>query len=177
MMNLRCMVPLQLWIVLALLLSIPACSSRYEGEEFTFSAPPGYDIKPFITPYFDRHTNLQELIFSGSNRYPYFIVYRRQLPPGSDLEGVLSDYKAIIEGDPSYLFISQKPISLQGRTAIELVHREFIGEPYVQTREVWVEHNGWAYSLVCVTPATAAPGAVIPVSEKCLQLAQDFQFK
>jgi hypothetical protein len=168
----------------ALILAMLACrslsppASTYENKDFTFSAPQGYKTTPYITPYFDRFTHSEELLFSGVGRYPYFVVYRRPIPTGSDLESVLSDYKETLVGSPySAEIISQTPTTLKGRNAIELVHREFHGEPYVQTREVWMEQNGWAYSLVCVTPVTAAPGAVIPVSEKCIELAEGFQFK
>jgi hypothetical protein len=171
------LISLQLWIVLTLILSACAVSNTYEGEEFSLSAPPGYNIKPQTTPYFDHLTHMQEVLYSSGSLYPYFMLYRIAIPAGSSLEGVLSDYKTAISINPSYKFISQTAITLNGRAAIELVHREFIGEPYVQTREVWVENNGWAYSLMCVTPTSAEPGAVIPVSERCIQIAQGFQFK
>jgi hypothetical protein len=66
---------------------------------------------------------------------------------------------------------------MNDRTAIEYVYREFHGEPYVQRREIWMEYNGWAYSLVCTHPADSTPGMIIPISVLCIRLVEGFQFK
>jgi hypothetical protein len=170
--------------VLALFVSTLACSSPndqtlYEGDDFTFSAPASYETKLYDPPYLDISTNLELVLFSNVGHYPYFSINRQPIPPGSDLETVFADYVLMITERYSYNFqyISQNTITFNERTAIESIHREFVGEPYVQTREIWMEYNGWAYSLVCVSPADGTPGAEIPVSEKCIQLAEGFKFK
>ena len=173
-----------LCIVLALFVSTLACSSSndytlYEGDDFTFSAPAGYKTKVYEPPYFDTSTNSESLLFSNVGHYPYFLINRQKIPSESDLDTVFAEYMLIISGRYSYnfQFISQNTITINNRTAIEYVHREFIGEPYVQTREIWMEYNGWAYSLVCVSPADATPGATIPISDQCIRLVEGFQFK
>jgi len=85
----------------------------------------------------------------------------------------------IISGLNSYKFqlISQNTITMNDRPVIEVVHGEFLGEPNVTSREIWMEYNGWSFSLACVTPVDATPAATIPISEKCIQLAEGFQFK
>jgi hypothetical protein len=103
---------------------------------------------------------------------------RQQIPPEGDLGTVFNFYKSILSEKYTthYQVISENTITLNDRTAIEFVHREYLGEPYVHTREIWMEYNGWADSLVCTTPADAAPGAIIPVSETCIKLVEGFQF-
>jgi hypothetical protein len=175
---------LRLYVVLATFVFTFACSINnedilYEGDDFTFSAPAGYKTKVYETPTFDPITNSEYLLFSNIGHYPYFLINRQKIPSESDLDTVFAEYLSIINGSTSssYQFISQNTITINDRTAIEFVHREFIGEPYVQTRELWMEYNGWAYSLICVSPASARPGEVIPISEQCIRLAEGFQFK
>jgi hypothetical protein len=149
----------------------------YEGEDFTFSAPAGYKTEQVETPYFDPTTNSDLLLFSNVGHYPYFEIFRAEIPAGSDLDTVFADYVSLITQWHHPEFISQNIISMDGRTAIELVHREFVGEPYVQAREIWMEYNGWAYSLVCVSPISAGTGTLVPISENCIRLAESFHFK
>jgi len=95
-----------------------------------------------------------------------------------DLEMVFKEYMAQTSGRSThYQLISQDPIDFKNQTGIEYVFREFHGEPYVQSREIWMEKNGWAYSLDCTLPVDATPGMSIPVSELCIQLAEGFKFK
>jgi hypothetical protein len=180
--NKRFIYSLQSWIAIIPVLFISACSNPndlilYEGEDFIFSAPAGYETELYETPVVDSITNSEHLLFSNIGHYPYFIIIRQEIPVDSDLESVFAEYVSIMNEWHDIQFISQNTLTIDDRTAIEYVHREFIGEPYVQTREIWMEYNGWAYSLVCGSPVTAAPGAVIPVSEHCIQLAEGFQFK
>ncbi len=171
-------------VVLALFVSTLACSSSndhtlYEGDDFTFSAPASYKTKLYEPPYFDTSTKSELLLFSNVGHYPYFSINRRTIPSESDLDSVFANYVFIISELYSnhFQFISQNTITINDRPAIEYIHREFIGEPYVQTREIWMEYNGWAYSLVCVSPADATTGATIPISEQCIRLAEGFKFK
>lgn len=170
--------------VLTLFVSILACSNPigytlYEGEDFTFSVPASYKTKMYDPPYFDSVTNSEHLLFSNVGHYPYFLINRQTIPSGSDLDTVFTDHMRLISElySNDFQLISQNQITINARTAIEYIHREFSGEPYVQTREIWMEYNGWAYALICVSPADATPGAIIPVSERCIQLAEGFKFK
>lgn len=168
--------------VLALFVASFACSSNngnilYEGDDFTFSAPAGYKTKVYEPPYFDSSTNSELLLFSNVGHYPFLEIHRQEIPQGSDLDTVFADYKSIIIGrSPSYQFMSQNTITLNDRTAIEYMHCEYLGEPFVQSREIWMEYNGWAYSLTCVHTGNA-PCEKIPVSDQCIHLAESFQFK
>jgi hypothetical protein len=172
------------WVVLALFISTLACSvpvgqTVYEGDDFTFSVPAWYKTNTYDPPYIDPGSGSEELLFTNVGHYPYFQINRQMIPAGSDLDAVFAEYLVYISERYSTHFqvISQNTISIYDRTGIEYVHREFIGEPYVQTREIWVECNGWAYSLICVSPADATPGAVIPVSDQCIRIAEGFHFK
>jgi len=103
---------------------------------------------------------------------------RQKIPPESDLDTVLAEYVARTSAKSThYQFISQDTIEIYNQTAIEYVYREFRGEPYVQNREIWLEKNGWAYSLACTDPAVSTPGITIPISELCIQLVEGFKFK
>lgn len=154
-----------------------ACACTYEGDEFTFSAPFGFKTKHYETPQVNPNNDPKSLIFS-QNGHLYFQVSRQNIPEGSDLDKVFEEFKTqSIERSSNYQFISQKSISINDRTAIEYIYREFSGEPYWQLREVWMENNGWAYSLVCADPADSTPGMVIPVSDVCIRLLEGFQFK
>jgi hypothetical protein len=177
-------VHLRKWIVLISLGFTSACSSSnalvlYEGDDFTFSVPQRFQTELYETPVFNTYTNSEHLLFSNVGHYPYFSIVRQTIPAGSDLETVFEAYKSALIGrsSSSSQFISQNTITMSDRPAIEIIHREFIGEPYVQTREIWMEYNGWAYSLVCGTPAISTPGAIIPISEQCISFAEGFQFK
>jgi hypothetical protein len=173
---------LRLWIVLTSFVLISACSSNngeilYEGDDFTFSAPARYKTEEYETPVYNRITNSEILLSSNIGHYPYFDIIRQEIPSGSDLDAVFADYVSNISKWYHSESISQNAITINNRTAIEYVHREYMGEPYVQTREIWMEYGGWAYSLVCTSPADATPGAIIPVSDQCIRLAEGFQFK
>lgn len=76
-----------------------------------------------------------------------------------------------------YQFISENTIEIYDQTAMEYVYRKFHGEPYVQTREIWLEKNGWIYSLACTEPVDSTPGIIIPISDLCIRLSEGFQFK
>jgi hypothetical protein len=155
-----------------------ACACIYQGDEFTFSAPFGfktklYEISEEVVP-----NNDPELLIHSSFGSLYFQVFRQNIPTESDLESVFNAHKTQSSGISSnYQFISQSMIEINDRTAIEYIYREFSGEPYWQRREVWMENNGRAYSLVCSDPADSTPGLTIPVSDLCLSLVEGFQFK
>jgi hypothetical protein len=182
--NKKVVYTLQLCIALISIPFTSACNITndpilYEGDDFTFSAPAGYETELYETPVIDSITNSEILLSSNKNisHYPFFHIIRQQIPADSGLETVFADYVSIMNDWHDIQFISQSTITMDDRTAIEYVHREFIGEPYVQIREIWMEYNGWAYSLVCGSPVSNEPGAVIPVSETCIQLAEGFHFK
>jgi hypothetical protein len=174
---------LQICIASISILLTSACSNPndpvlYEGDDFTFSAPAGYETELYETPVIDSITNTEHLLSSYNiGHYPFFSIIRQQIPADSDLETVFANYVSIMNDWHDIQFISQSTFTMDDRTAIEYVHREFIGEPYVQFREIWMEYNGWAYSLVCGSSVSNAPGAVIPVSEQCIKLVEGFQFK
>jgi len=160
-----------------------ACATKYklyEGDEFTFSAPTGYETKLYDPPYkgigFEgSNPNSEMLLFSNVGHYPFFVIYRQKISPESNLEAVFGNY--ISETASRYQFLSQNTITINNRTAIEYVHCEYLGEPYVQSREIWMEHNGWAYSLVCVHSRSGLPCEEIPEPDQCVQIAEGFKFK
>lgn len=180
--NPRFVCNLRICIVLTSYVFTSACSTNadyilYEGDDFTFSAPAGYKTKVYEPPYFDSSTNSELLLFSNVGHYPFFVIHRQKIPSESDLDTVFADYMSIISGRfSSYQFMSQNMITINNRTAIEYMHCEYLGEPYVQSREIWMEYNGWAYSLVCVHPGSGTC-AMIPVSDQCIRLAEGFHFK
>lgn len=167
-----------MWIVFTL-----ACSTEnkiYEGDEFTFSAPKGYETKLYEPPYKGvgyegSNENSEELLFSNVGHYPFFVVYRQKIPTDSNLDTVFGNYKS--ETASRYQVLSQNTISMNNSTAIEYVHCEYLGEPFVKSREIWVEHNGWVYSLVCVHSHSGLPCADNPEPDKCVAIAEGFNFK
>jgi hypothetical protein len=154
-----------------------ACSSTYEGDEFKYTAPAGFTTKQYEIQAVNSNKKSQSLIFSQKGTL-YFQIFRQYIPEESDLETIFNANKAETSGRSShYQFISQNRIEIDNRPAIEYVYRVFLGEPYEQIREIWMENNGWAYALVCTNPADSTPGKVIPVSEVCIRLVEGFQFK
>lgn len=168
---------LRLTFLLILLGINAACSNTYQGDEFSFSAPAGYKTKQYEVSE-DKPNNDRKLLIFSQKGHLYFQIFRQEIPAGSDLEQVLAEYVAKTSGTSShYQFISQSTIELDDQTAIEYLYREFLGEPYVQRWELWMEKSGWVYSLVCTDPADSTTGMVIPVSEECRHLVEGFQFK
>ena len=168
---------IRLSFILVLMLGLSACSGNYEGNDFIFSAPAGFTIKSYEKPAIDSLYNGELLLFSNQGRL-YFEILRQRIPPGSTLDAVFTSYLTRTRDVSShYQLISQNTVQANGHTAIEYVHREFRGEPYVQLRELWIENNGQVFTLVCSEPVVSTPGAVIPVSDVCIQLATGFHFK
>jgi hypothetical protein len=167
-------------LALVILFLLGACTTftacTYQGDEYTFKAPLGFKTKQLETQAAHQGEDAEALIFSQKGHL-YFQVFRRPIPEDSDLKAVFNAY----QDDISVLFdhyqlIAQNDIEWKGQPGIEYIHREFAGEPYVQVREIWVEHNGLAYSLVCTDPADATPGRDIPVAGQCYRLADNFAF-
>lgn len=168
---------LRLTFLLILLGINAACSSTYQGDEFSFSAPFGFKTKQYEITEIDSNNDSQPLIFSQKGHL-YFQVFRQEIPAGSDLDHVFAAYVTRTSEKAShYQLISQDTIELNDQTAIEYVYREFRGEPYVQRWEIWMEKSGRAYSLVCTDPADSTIGMVIPISEECRDLVEGFRFK
>lgn len=162
-------------LVILLLFSI--CSCTYQGDEFTFSVPFGFKTRQY-EPSDGNPNNDSEILIFSKKGHLYFQVFRQKIPVDSDLNKVFEEYVSrTSEKYTKYQFISQRPIEMNNQTAIEYVHREFRGEPYVQCREIWMEHNGWAYSLTCTDPADSTIGLNIPISELCIRLVGGFEFK
>lgn len=158
-----------------ILFSVSACT--YQGDEFTFSAPFGFKTELLEIPKVNLNKDPVSLLFS-KNGHVSFWVSRQTIPEESDLESVFTAYKAQpIGASLHYQFISQTMIKVNDRQAIEYVYRQYSGEGYWQRREVWMENNGRAYTLVCSDPVVSTPGVVIPVSEVCIRLVEGFQFK
>ena len=186
MVNLRFRYYLRLSIILILIVFTVACATKYklyEGDEFTFSAPTGYETKLYDPPYngigFEgSNPNSEMLLFSNVGHYPFFVIYRQEISQGGDLDTVCEAYMSkTSEKFPSYQFMSKRTITFNKRTAIEYVHCEYLGEPYVQSREIWMEHNGWAHSLVCVHSRSGLPCEEIPEPDQCVQIVEGFKFK
>jgi hypothetical protein len=164
-------------IILIPLILFFACACTYQGDEFTFSAPFGFKTKQFVTPEEVNPNNDPESLIYSNNGHLSFWVTRQNIPKENDLESVFNAYKATTIDSFHYQFISQSIIEINDRTAIEYIYRLFSGEPYWQRREVWMENNGWAYSLVCSDPADSTPGLIIPISDLCIRLVEGFKFK
>jgi hypothetical protein len=168
---------LKLPLLLIVVILFSACSSTYQGDEFTFTAPVGFKTKQYETQAVSPNKDSQSLIFSQKGTL-YFQIFRKKIPTGGNLDAIFITYKAqSSEISSHYQFISQNKIEIDGRPAVEYVYREFRGEPYEQIREIWMEHNGWAYALVCTNPADSTPGMLIPVAEMCFRLVEGFQFR
>ena len=164
-------------LLLISIILLSACSSIYQGDEFTFTAPAGFKTKQSETQAVSPNKDSQSLIFSQKGTL-YFQVFRKKIPTGGNLEAIFNTYKAqSSERSSHYQFISQNNIEVDGRPAVEYVYRVFLGEPYEQIREIWMEHNGWAYALACTNPADSTPGMLIPVAETCFRLVEGFQFR
>jgi hypothetical protein len=154
-----------------------ASACTYQGDEFTFTAPFGFKTKQYETPAANLNNKTELLVFSQQGHL-YFQIFRQRIPQGSDLETVLAENISRTSQLPTaYRFISKNGVEINDRPAIEYIHREFAGEPYVQRREIWMEYNGRAYALVCTNPADATPGATVPVPELCIQLVEGFKLK
>jgi hypothetical protein len=167
---------LRWFIVIIALIILTACTKKIENKEFTFSPLFGFKTKEFESNI-DTSMNADYLLFSQKGHL-YFQIYRQEIPPGSDLEMIFSAHiSKPVEPSFHYQFISQSKIESNGEPAIEYIFREFHGEPYVQTREIWIEKDGMIYTLACTEPVDSTPGMVIPVSETCYELADGFQFK
>lgn len=174
---LRFVRPLRYIFLLAPLVVFCACSRTFQGDEFSFSAPLGFKTTQFEAVEADSNNNPNLLIFSQKGHL-YFQVFRQKIPPGSDLDTVFRNYMAqTSERYTRYQFISENTIEIYDQTAMEYVYRKFHGEPYVQTREIWLEKNGWIYSLACTEPVDSTPGIIIPISDLCIRLSEGFQFK
>jgi hypothetical protein len=164
-------------ILLILLIVFSASSCTYQDDEFSFSAPLGFKTKQYKTSDLNPQIDHNLLIFSQKGHL-YFQVIRQKIPLDRDLETIFNEYKDQSSARAShYQFISQTEVEINDRPAIEYVHREFLGEPYEQISEIWMEYNGWVYSLVCTDPVVSTPGEIIPVSEVCIRLVEGFQFK
>ncbi len=163
--------------LLILLTILPACSSTYQGDEFSFSAPIGFKTKQYAAAETGQTDGPKLLLFTQKGSL-YFQVLRQKIPLESDLGTVFAQHlEQPKEKATHYQFISQGIIEIKNQSAIEYIYREFRGEPYVQTREIWLKKNGWAYSLICTDPVDSTTGLVIPVSEQCIRLVEGFQFK
>jgi len=168
---------LRLPFLLISIILLSACSSTYQGDEFRFTAPSGFKTKVYETQASGSNNDSQLLIYSQRGNL-YFQIFRQSIPKGSDLDCIMDAHKAQASGMSShYQFISQNKIEMAGRPAVEYVYREFRGEPYEQIREIWMENNGWAYTLACTNPADSTTGMVIPVAETCFRLVEGFQFR
>lgn len=163
-------------LVLISLAFISACSSSYGNDDFSFSAPFGFKTKEYESQT-DSNRNAEYLLFSHKGHL-YFQISRQEIPQDSDLDTVFAaSVSKPSDAASHFQFISQNTIEVNDQQAIEYVYREFRGEPYVQIRELWMEHNGLAYTLFCSDPADSTPGLVIPVAEQCYELVEGFKFK
>ena len=167
--------PFRLSYFLISIIVFISSSCTYQGNDYIFKAPFGFKTKQFQTAV---NQNIEPglLIFSQKGRL-YFEIFRNNIPEGSNLDTEFNTYKDQQKSPSHYQFISQKSTEINQSPAIEYIFREFRGEPYVQVREIWIEHNGWAYSLKCTNPADSTTGKEIPVSELCYQLVDNVQFK
>jgi hypothetical protein len=163
--------------VLLIFILFSACSVTYQSAEYTFTPPSGFTTKQYESPSAVSNNAPQLMIFSQKGHL-YFQVFRQIIPSGRNLDAVFTEYVSHTSKALSrYQLISKESIELNNQTAIEYVHREFQGEPYVQRREIWMERSGWAYSLVCTDPVDSTPGMIIPISDLCIRLVEGFQFK
>ena len=174
----RVILPARVIFVIVLLILLTACGQTFQGDEFTFHAPLGSKTQfSDVSKEFAVQDKPQRLLWLKSGDLAFW-ADRQEIPDGSDLETVFEAHMApTAESSSGYQFISQEKIEYQDRPAIEVIYRLFSGEWYWQRREIWVEKDGWVYTLVCSDPADATPGISIPVAEKCIELAEGFTFK
>lgn len=161
--------------VILLVFIITACSTQYDGGDFTFISPGGYKITIY-TASAEATMNAETLLFA-QNKHVYFQIYRQKISEGGSLALLLDGYiSENTERDSHYQFISQKAIKIADHDAIEYVFREFHGEPYIQNWEIWIEKDGVAYTLVCSEPVVSTIGETIPIAQDCLDLVDGFRF-
>jgi thioredoxin-related protein len=98
--TLRFVHSLRLIFLLIPLIIFSACSSTYQGDEFTFSAPFGFKTKQYEIPEIKPNNDSQLLIFSQKGHL-YFQVFREKIPPESDLDMVFAEYLARTVTRPS----------------------------------------------------------------------------
>ncbi|MHC1782544.1 MAG: hypothetical protein AB9891_07255 [Anaerolineaceae bacterium] len=145
------------------------------GEGFTFKAPFGYRVVE-QQGLKDSWMEAENLLFAQKEPV-YFIIYRMDIPSGSSLDEVFDLHQGKEEPEANhYQSISRQEVQVFDRRAIEHVYAHFHGEPYVRTRETWVENVDQIYILAC-SQTINADKAKDPVSEECDRLLEGFEFK
>jgi hypothetical protein len=142
---------------------------------YTFTAPPGYKTIEY-EDLRDSWMEADNLLFA-QKKPVYFVLYRRDLPASSSLEGVFEQHLAKEEPQANrYQLLTRKEVRVFDRDAIEYTYAHFHGEPYVRTRETWLQHNGSIFILAC-SQTISADQASGPVSEECDRLLEGFEFQ
>jgi hypothetical protein len=142
---------------------------------FTFKAPFGYQVKEH-EGLKDSWMEAENLLFA-QKKPVYFIIYRMDMPEGGSLDAAFDQHQGKEEPAANhYQSISRQEIQVFGRRAIEHVYAHFHGEPYVRTRETWVENDDQIYILAC-SQTISVDSAAEPVSPECDRLLEGFAFK
>jgi hypothetical protein len=145
------------------------------GEGFTFKAPFGYQVKEY-QGLKDSWMEAENLLFA-QKKPVYFIIYRMDMPSDRSLDEVFDLHQSKEEPEANhYQSISRQEVQVFGRRAIEHIYAHFHGEPYIRTRETWVEDAGQVYILAC-SQSINVDKAREPVSEECDRLLEGFAFK
>jgi hypothetical protein len=170
------------WLVFIFILTV-ACSTLEDTKQgatdqetsgFTFKAPPGYRTIEY-EDLRDSWMEADNLLFA-QKKPVYFVLYRRDLPADSSLDKVFEQHLAKEEPQANhYQMVSRKEVRVFDRAAIEYTFAHFHGEPYVRTRETWLQHGGDIYILAC-SQTISADDASGPVSGECDRLLESFQF-
>lgn len=169
------------WLALFFLLTT-ACSifesrkqgsANQESDGFTFNAPTGYRTIEY-EELRDSWMEADNLLFA-QKKPVYFVIYRRELPAGSSLDEVFTQHLAKEEPQANhYQMLSRNEMQIFDRAAIEYTFAHFHGEPYVRTRETWLQHGENIYILAC-SQTISADEASGPVSGECDRLLEGFQ--
>ncbi len=171
---------------LILFLILTAACSFLEGKSeptplqagesgFTFNAPTGYTVREFEN-LTDSWMEAENLLFAQKKPIS-FSIYRKEIPEGSSLDALFEQYLAKEEPEANHFRqISKQEVRVFDRRGIEYVFAHFHGEPYVRTRQTWVENGGRVYILACSQPVSVDQAAQ-PISEECDRLLEGFEFK
>ncbi len=150
-------------------------AANQDGSGFTFKAPPGYRTIEY-EDLRDSWMEAENLLFAQKKPI-YFVLYRQDLPAGSSLDEVFEQRLAKEEPQANhYQMLSRKEVQVFDRRAIDYTFSHFHGEPYVRTRETWLQHGEKIYILAC-SQTISADEASGPVSEECDRLLEGFQFQ
>jgi hypothetical protein len=141
---------------------------HFEDDRLVFDYPAGMKVFKAGDAAFHVYPDIQlggELLaglgdpkFSGYGRYYRSIsLYRRQLPPGSDLDALmLETYRLAAEHYPpnNGLLNFSGPLTVTGLPAVQKAYRVYSGEPAYELRDIWIQREDELFILAIWTEYT-----------------------